>query len=284
MITLNDFAKQKKVFLVAHRGSSEKHFENTIDAYLDAVDSNVKMIEVDLQVTKDNQVIACHNSEINCLVDNSPKPIDNYNYNEINQVLAENSKTIEKNCESNIYIYKPETPFDAKKFNVITLPLLADVIKNIYDKAYLILEIKSNFTEKDIDKAEVILNEVKSCNYLEQTLFASFDVNILTKLKELYPECHLAVIKNPYKEVTPSDYLKLLSYDAFICSVVEINDRISDDAHKNNIFLGIYSTDTLEQLELVKKYKANAIVTNYPSKTLELIKENNLFDLEDLLL
>ena len=168
MITLNDFAKQKKVFLVAHRGSSEKHFENTIDAYLDAVDSNVKMIEVDLQVTKDNQVIACHNSEINCLVDNSQKPIDNYNYNEINQVLAENSKTIEKNCESNIYIYKPENSYDANKLNVITLPLLSEVIDNIFDKAYLILEIKSNFTEKDTDKAEVILNEVKKCGYLER--------------------------------------------------------------------------------------------------------------------
>ena len=241
-----------------------------------------------MQVTKDKKVIACHNSEINSLIDNTQIPLDNFNYNEIKQVLAENSKSIEKNCESNIYLFQQnentDNTIDVNQLNLITLPLLSEVIEKIYDKAYLILEIKSNFTENDINKAEVILNEVKKCGYLEKTLFASFDMNILKKLQELYPECHLAVIKNPYQNVVPTDYLKILKFDAFICSVDEINDVISNEIQANNLFLGIYSTDTLEQLELVKKYKANAIVTNYPSRTLELIKEHNLFNLDDLLL
>lgn len=302
MITLQEFSRQNRTFIVAHRGASENQFENTLEAYTDALNSHAKMIEIDVQITKDNKVIAFHNNEIfDCKSNSNIKIIDLYSYEltdvkiknfdfntNINEFIAhnseENNSEIEycdiENREVEYCINCPENLANSEK---IKIPTLEEVIKLISEKAYLIIEIKSNFTENDITKADIILNEIKKYNYFEFTLFASFDVNILKRLKQIDQRTTIAVIKNPYKRVMPSEYLKILNYEVFICSIDEIDEEINSDAKSNNLFLGMYSADNLEQLIKMKDFNINAIVTNYPTKILNIIKENNLYDLNELL-
>lgn len=292
MISLKEFSKLNKTFIVAHRGASENQFENTIEAYTDALNSHAKMIEIDVQITKDNKVIAFHNNEIfDCKSNSNINIIDLYSY-ELKDVKIKNFEknfieTI-NNIEANVIIdneveYCINCPENLANSEKIKIPILEEVINLLSEKAYLIIEIKSNFTEQDIEKADIILNEVKKYNYFDYTLFASFDINILKRLKQIDPKTTIAVIKNPYKRVMPSDYLKILNYDVFISSIDEIDDEINLDAKSNNLFLGLYSADNLEQLIKMKYYNINAIVTNYPTKILNIIKENNLYDLNELL-
>ena len=58
----NDFIQ------IAHRGHSDFYKDNTINAFLDAFKNNFDMIELDIVLTKDNQIAVYHDIFINHLL------------------------------------------------------------------------------------------------------------------------------------------------------------------------------------------------------------------------
>lgn len=50
--------------------------------------------------------------------------------------------------------------------------------------------------------------------------------------------------------------------------------KIAEDARSNNIFIGVYSVDTEEQLDFVLSHNVKAIVTNLPGKILSIFETN----------
>jgi glycerophosphoryl diester phosphodiesterase len=50
--------------VIAHRGNHVKAPENTLMAYLHAIDDGVDFVEIDLRTTKDNQLVIMHDSKI----------------------------------------------------------------------------------------------------------------------------------------------------------------------------------------------------------------------------
>ena len=65
------------MYNIAHRGYSELHKDNTIDAFKSAVYHNFDMIELDLVLTKDNEIIVYHDTFIDYNL------IRNLNYDQI---------------------------------------------------------------------------------------------------------------------------------------------------------------------------------------------------------
>tara|TARA_B100000123_G_scaffold255192_1_gene217420 strand:+ start:118 stop:759 length:642 start_codon:yes stop_codon:yes gene_type:complete len=53
------------MYKIAHRGYSDLYKDNTIEAFVGAVDNSFNMIELDIQLTKDNNVIVYHDTFIN---------------------------------------------------------------------------------------------------------------------------------------------------------------------------------------------------------------------------
>ena len=41
---------------IAHRGHSEYYKDNSIEAFIDSLDNNFEMIELDIILTKDNKI------------------------------------------------------------------------------------------------------------------------------------------------------------------------------------------------------------------------------------
>lgn len=65
------------MYQIAHRGYCDLHKDNTMAAFQAAIDHNFKMIELDIVLTKDNEIIVYHDTHIG---DNL---IRNLNYTEI---------------------------------------------------------------------------------------------------------------------------------------------------------------------------------------------------------
>ena len=57
--------RQEKVLVLAHRGGSREYYENTINGFKRAVDSGVNGLEMDLFLTKDEQVVVVHDRKLN---------------------------------------------------------------------------------------------------------------------------------------------------------------------------------------------------------------------------
>lgn len=65
------------MYHIAHRGHSYMHKDNTLESFISALNSNFHMIELDIQLTKDNRIIIFHDTFIN------DKLICSLYYNEI---------------------------------------------------------------------------------------------------------------------------------------------------------------------------------------------------------
>lgn len=59
----------KKVLVVAHRGDWRNAPENSLQAYQNCIDMGVDMIEIDLQKTKDNQLVIMHDRTLDRTTD-----------------------------------------------------------------------------------------------------------------------------------------------------------------------------------------------------------------------
>lgn len=56
--------KNKKIIVAAHRGDWRNAPENSLKAYQNCIDMNVDIIEIDVRVTKDNQLVIMHDETL----------------------------------------------------------------------------------------------------------------------------------------------------------------------------------------------------------------------------
>ena len=79
--------RNRPQYVAAHRGITAGYNENSLPAVMEASDINADYVEIDLQITKDNKVIICHDSQPYYTSDceNSSKRFINMTYDEISQ-------------------------------------------------------------------------------------------------------------------------------------------------------------------------------------------------------
>lgn len=73
--------------VIAHRGSKGTHPENTFSAFKEAIDCQADGIELDVQYTKDNQLVVIHDNTVDRTTNGSGE-IDSFTLAEIQQLDA----------------------------------------------------------------------------------------------------------------------------------------------------------------------------------------------------
>ena len=107
--------------LIAHRGLKNNAPENTIQAYLDAVDDNFSWIELDVLSTNDRVVVCSHNFELERKTEGTGY-IHKMNFKDIDVPLI--------NSDNSVYAY-------------YKIPTLSDVLEKIPNYIGLNIEIKT---------------------------------------------------------------------------------------------------------------------------------------------
>ena len=77
--------------LSSHRGGSGERAENTLEAFKNAVANGSNFLELDLALTKDEQVVVFHDNEMGrvCGPEYDGKTIEEYNYADLPKLLRE---------------------------------------------------------------------------------------------------------------------------------------------------------------------------------------------------
>ena len=139
--------------LLIHRGLAKKNFkENTLKSFKYCFAKKYG-IETDLHCTKDNIIICFHDFSLKKKF-NTNKLIKNLSFNEINKI--------------------------AKKFGYY-VPQLRELIKISKNKNYLMLEIKSYFSKKNLIQ---IIDQTKKLKSFSITSFKEKNIkkiNLITK-------------------------------------------------------------------------------------------------------
>ena len=250
MQKLREFVNGNTNFVVAHRGSSGTSPENTFASFGKAIETGAMMIETDIQVTGDGHIIVFHDKDFRRIARTS-KNVKDLTLKEIKEIDIGSWFSPD---------YKNER-----------VPLLSELLEFISDKCYLNIEIKKIHPEQIETTVKELMSLIFNYNYSDNVLLSSFYYETLELVKKLYPEIPVAPIKIPPDNRLPSDLLSGFQFEAFVCEINEINEILINDLEKNGLYLGVYSVDTVEQLNKILKYPVKAIVSNYPGRIIEAL-------------
>jgi glycerophosphoryl diester phosphodiesterase len=206
-------------FLVlGHRGYRAKYVENTIEAFQKALEYGADGIEYDSRLTKDGVLVVLHDEEINGI------KLRTLEYNQLRNIKFSNGQTV---------------------------PTVEETITSLDKKAYLNLEVKE--VEAAIPSYEI----TKKLGALERTLFSSFKVEALRKIRKIDKDVKLGL---------------LIQYDTL------------DNLPQLNKELGLYSLNLWVDALKERKEEASIMLRKWRDEGLKIClwTLNNPKDLYDL--
>ena len=265
-----------QVIVQAHRGGAALYPENTIPAMINAVKIGTKTLELDLQITRDSQVVVSHDSYLNSMkalfLDGSsiPKELEsklqiyNLDYDSICQFDVGTLKTPLYPSRKNLYCVIP------------TLTNLIDCVESYTSSRGLEpvnynIEIKSG-VEKDekITPAyqtfcDLSLRVLLGKNIKSRLCIQSFDSRTLNYIHQKYPGISLSYLVEE-TDVTVSTLLKKLDFVPDIISPLHsiVDDKFVSEAHDYAMKVIPWTVDTQEEVLRLKAIGIDEIITNIP--------------------
>ncbi|NQW29721.1 MAG: glycerophosphodiester phosphodiesterase [Ignavibacteria bacterium] len=249
MITLKDFVREEKFFVIAHRGDSGSAPENTLAAINLAIASGVKMIEIDVQLTSDKQLVVFHDSVLG---------------------RTSNGHGFVKNFTLEQLLKLDAGSWFNSSFAGEKIPMLLDVLNAARGRVYLNIEIKPAANDpSSYESIEMLIKAIEDFGMAAFVVFASFDHAVLKHIKEIKRYLHTCALNVPGDSRLPSEIVNACGADAYGCSVQELTEKRAENIRRHRIPWGVYTVNTNEDLAITLKYGVQAAVTNFPSAVMK---------------
>jgi glycerophosphoryl diester phosphodiesterase len=260
-----------------HRGARGLKPENTIPAFITALDSGVMTLEMDVVITKDRQVVLSHDplmsSEI-CLdtAGNTFTAKDEKRFAIYDMTYAQVARF---DCGSKVNEHFPQQ----QKMSVAK-PLLRDVLTAVEDhiKGVTLYEVDYNIEIKsspDGDKklhptveeySELVYNILDEYIPLERVVIQSFDFRVLRYWHKKYPGIRLAALVENIKSVEAN--LTDLGFSPSIYSPYFklITKEKVDALHKRKIRVIPWTVNETSDMLSLKGMGVDGFITDYPDR------------------
>lgn len=157
----------------AHRGSLTEAPENTLPAFQKAIDHGANGIELDVQLTKDDQLVVCHNHTFSKYNASVTGRIRDYTLEEVKQIDV-----------GSVF---------SEAYKGVTLPTLAEVLEICPSDVKLNVEIKNiPVIYPSIEK--ILLNCLREHDRLDNLVISSFDHLALENVQRIAPNVELGML------------------------------------------------------------------------------------------
>lgn len=231
------------MFVIAHRGASGYAPENTMAAFKMALKEEIYGIEFDVQMTKDGEIIVCHDYTVDRTT-NGTGHIKNLTLKEIKELDA-------------------GSWFD-RKFEREKIPTLEEVLNIVPEEVLINIEIKNLAAERRPIEQKVIDILIKN-NRIKDAIISSFDHLSLKTIREINKDVKIGVLLYAYL-LDPWGYIKKHNFDAHSIHPAEeyLNTDFVKKAHENGYKVYSYTVNDLETANELKKMGVEAIISDYP--------------------
>jgi glycerophosphoryl diester phosphodiesterase len=270
-----------KFDLQGHRGARGLKPENTIPAFIVALDSGVTTIEMDLAVTKDKLLVVSHEPWINPAICLKPDrtQIASKDEKKLNIYQMTYTQVSQYDCGSN-----GNEKFPLQEKMKISKPLLTDVIVAVEDHIRNIsqYEVDYNIEIKIEPKgdnkfhptpevfSDLVFNLIDQYLPWERIVIQSFDLRVLKYWHEKHPDVRLAVLVENKKSVSAN--LEELGFKPSIYSpYFELIDK-ADIQYLHQQKIRVIPWTVNEEADMRKIYElgADGLITDYPSRANKL--------------
>lgn len=267
--------------LQGHRGARGLAPENTLQAFQRALELGVNTLELDVVMSKDNQLVVSHEPWMNAdiCIDSDGNAFEKAREKEYNMYQMTYEEIKAYDCGS-----KFNPAFPEQNLEPTHKPLLKDVLqmadsigKNHGRKVNFNIEIKSLPEGDDIyhPKPEVFVKHVMDLLNQEIELkkvnLQSFDFRVLKELHQSYPEVRLAAL------VYQVDLETALEQLGFVPEIYSpyfplVNKSMVDVSHAKGMKVIPWTVNEPEQMKSLLQLGVDGLITDYPNRALKYRK------------
>ncbi|MCD8185863.1 MAG: glycerophosphodiester phosphodiesterase [Rikenellaceae bacterium] len=275
----------RAVEVQAHRGGMGLWPENTIQAMLNAVRMGVHTLEMDLQITRDNRVVVCHD------------PVLSWRY-----ASRPDGRPVEKDSDRFVLYHMK---YDSlRRFDVGTgihpnfpdqektaahIPLLSTLIdavesytrENNLSPVHYNIEIKSSETGEaegivpDYKHyTDLVMQVLTAKNLGSRLLVQCSDVRTLDYLHRHYPQVRLAYLIAADKSDFEAN-MSMLSFtpECYSPNHSLVDQTLVDRCRRRGMTLIPWTVDQSEETQRLVELQVDGIITNYPDRLLKITRK-----------
>jgi len=221
----------------AHRGASGCQPENTISAFLAAVEQGATAVELDIHLVEDTLYVF-HDRRLEA-----------------------------KSSGKGLISQASKTYLQSLSVSGEPIPTLVDVLKAL--KPY---HVEVNIELKGLSVLPAFIALYNTCSNeqlypVELMLISSFNHPQLKAFKQHFPHAKVA----PLIEGVPLDLARIvtvLNADAIHLGLSFINEDMIKDAHQRGAKVNVYTVDCIDDVIMLKALGVDGVFTNYPERIL----------------
>jgi glycerophosphoryl diester phosphodiesterase len=236
----------RKVDNVAHRGAAGYAPENTIAAFDKAVEMKADYIEIDVQRSKDGELVIIHDTSVDRTTDGTGK-VGDLTFAELRSLDAGSWK--------------------GEQFKGEKIPTFAEILDRYHGKVGILIELKAPELYPGIE--ESIAQELKARNLdvpqNEKIIIQSFNFESMKMMNQLLPKVPIGVLTSSKLHTTPEALQEFSTYaDYFNPSYGIVTKELVDQVHSNGMKISSWTVRSQEAADFLLEMNVDAIITDYP--------------------
>ena len=230
-----------KVF--AHRGYSGKYPENTMLAFRKAIEVGADGVELDVQLSKDGQVVIIHDETLDRTT-NAKGFVKDYTLAELQAIDAGVIK-------NGAWGFQPIPSFE----EFCQWLSETDCIANVELKTSIIYY--PHLEEK-------VIELIRRYHVEDKILISSFNHMSLVKTKELAPELPLGALVENEGLMYAGFYGKQFGFGYYHPDYCLLSEEAVRECKENGVGINVWTVNDLDSFEQLVQWDVDGVITNYP--------------------
>lgn len=239
------------VEIIGHRGAAGTYPENTMISFIACEKLGADGIELDVQLTKDGEIVVIHDETINRTT-NGKGYVKDYTLSELKQFDAS-------------YKFKGQ-------FDTCPIPTLREVFEWAKGNTFSInVELKNDKLEYH-GLEERVINLIRSFELENRVILSSFNHKSMLKFSLMAPDIETAVLYNK-KNKEPWKIAEEYKASAIHPNYRIITDELIEKTLQFNIAVRPYTVNDPKIMKRLIDAKCSAIITDYPELAYQVREE-----------
>lgn len=238
-----------KIF--AHRGFSGKYPENTLLAFQKAIEVQADGIELDVQLTKDGEIVIIHDESIDRTTNGKGLVVD-YTYDQLKEFDAS-------------YIY-------TGKFGFNKIPTLREYFNLIKGTNIITnIELKTGIFEY-VGIEEKVFNLIKEFKLEDRVIISSFNHYSVLRMKALAPNIKCGFLTETWI-LNPGKYTKDNCIECYHPHFAILTPDIVKSLKTFGIEINTWTVNKEDEIRDLISKKVDILIGNFPDLTKRILDE-----------
>ena len=235
----------------AHRGFSGKYPENTMLAFRKAVEEGVDGIELDVQLTKDGEVVIIHDETIDRTTDGKGLVVS-YTYDELRKFDAS-------------FKFRGQCGFNP-------IPTLREYFELVKDKNIVTnIELKTGLNEY-FGIEEKVWKLIEEYRLEDRVLISSFNHYSVLRMKSIAPNLKYGLLTETWI-INAGKYTEDVGVKCYHPHFFSMTAENVKELKEHNIEINVYTVNEEKDIRDMIEKGIDIVIGNYPDLTKKILEE-----------